>query len=275
MTGTLMGANPVPGPLRILVVDDEAEIRTLVKAGLARHGFQVAEAEDGETALSLVWAGKVDLLVLDVNLPRMSGLAVLARIRRDATLPVILLTGRQEEGDRVLGLELGADDYVTKPFSPLELGARVTSVLRRCRPANARTQMPPEASLPATTVVVRVAERKVLVAGTVVDLTRKEFDLLACIASAPGRVFTRAELLAHVWESALEWQDPSTVTEHVRRLRRKIEVDPENPCWIQTVRGVGYRFVADSGDACNVALGENGGRAGQTHCSCGSGAVAG
>ena len=244
-------AHSAPCAGRILLVDDVAEVRLLARTALERRGFDVSEANDGETALALVWSGTVDLVVLDVNLPRMSGLAVLVRIRQDAAVPVILLTGLQDEADRVLGLELGADDYVVKPFSPVELGARVASVLRRSGSGEARlgsghhpTAHPPqtETTVPAATIVVRLSERQVLVAGSEVDLTPKEFDLLACLASAPRRVFSRAALLEHVWESSLDWQDPATVTEHVRRLRRKIEADPENPCWIQTVRGVGYRF---------------------------------
>ena len=231
---------------RVLVVDDMADVRFLVRSALERRGFDVVEAEDGETALALVWAGGVRLVVLDVNLPRMSGLAVLSRLREDPSVAVILLTSMCDEADRVLGLEMGADDYVVKPFSPNELGARVASVLRR----TGETQ-PDEGDVPVPTaragagpaaVSVRSAERQVLVEDRAVDLTPKEFDLLACLAGQPRRVFSRAELLRLVWGSELGWQDAATVTEHVRRLRRKIEPDPENPRWLQTVRGVGYRF---------------------------------
>jgi two-component system phosphate regulon response regulator PhoB len=233
---------------QVLVVDDAPEIRLLARAALERRGFDVTEAEDGETALALIWSGGVDLVVLDVNLPRMSGLAVLTRLRAESSVPVILLTGLTEEADRVLGLELGADDYVVKPFSPAELGARAASVLRRSSPEVPRPAGPmtsPSAAGPAErapALELRAEERTALVAGVPVELTPKEFDLLSCLATAPRRVFSRDELLEQVWGSAPDWQDPATVTEHVRRLRRKIEDDPEKPGWLQTVRGVGYRF---------------------------------
>ena len=237
---------------RVLVVDDMPDVRLLARAALERRGFDVAEAEDGETALAMVLAGSVDLVVLDVNLPRMSGLAVLTRLRQHVAVPVILLTSMDDEADRVLGLEMGADDYVVKPFSPAELGARVASVLRRSTggvtPAGSgeKPEPPPEPSgkEPSGTAAleVRPVERQVLLAGTEVDLTPKEFDLLACLVAEPRRVFSRDELLRLVWSSETDWQDPATVTEHVRRLRRKIEQDPESPAWVQTVRGVGYRF---------------------------------
>lgn len=241
-----MGAHSSQPAARVLVVDDMPDVRLLARAALERRGFDVAEAEDGETALAMVWAGSVDLVVLDVNLPRMSGLAVLTRLRQDTAVAVILLTGMQDETDRVLGLEMGADDYVVKPFSPAELGARVASVLRRSQraaPVGERVPAPGggSAAMPSA-LDVRPAERQVLVSGTEVDLTPREFDLLACLVAEPRRVFSREDLLRLVWESEPGWQDPATVTEHVRRLRRKIEQDPENPAWLQTVRGVGYRF---------------------------------
>ena len=223
-----------------------ADVRLLARAALERRGFDVSEAEDGETALAMVGAGRVDLVVLDVNLPRMSGLAVLTRLRQDTSVAVILLTGMQDETDRVLGLEMGADDYVVKPFSPTELGARVASVLRRSTngaPTGDGTPAPGRDNTATPSVIeVRPAERQVLVAGMGVDLTPREFDLLACLVAEPRRVFSRDDLLRVVWGSEPGWQDTATVTEHVRRLRRKIEQDPENPVWLQTVRGVGYRF---------------------------------
>lgn len=223
------------------------DVRLLARSALERRGFDVVEAEDGETALAMVGAGRVDLVVLDVNLPRMSGLAVLTRLRQDTAVAVILLTSMQDEMDRVLGLELGADDYVVKPFSPAELGARAASVLRRSAGsatlAGAAGAAPcSEAAVTPAAIEVRPAERQVRVAGVEVDLTPREFDLLACLVAEPRRVFSREELLRRVWGSEPGWQDPATVTEHVRRLRRKIEVEPENPAWLQTVRGVGYRF---------------------------------
>lgn len=242
----MMARRTSRGTARILVVDDVAHVRALARAGLERRGFEVDEAEDGETALRLVRSGTVDLVVLDVHLPRMSGLAVLSRIRHDSALPVILVTGLDDEADRVIGLDLGADDYIVKPFSPLELAARVASLLRRSALGDAAGMtdrpIPTEAAAAIEPVVVSHPERRVVVSGLSVDLTPKEFDLLAYLVASPGRVFTRAELLDGVWGSGPDWQDPATVTEHVRRLRRKIETDPESPQFLQTVRGVGYRF---------------------------------
>ncbi|HEX2701123.1 MAG TPA: response regulator transcription factor [Acidimicrobiales bacterium] len=248
-----MERHPSRPTARVLVVDDVADVRLLARVALERRGFDVAEAEDGETAVAMVWAGNVDLVLLDVNLPRMSGLAVLTRLRQDSAVPVILVTSLDDESDRVLGLEMGADDYVVKPFAPAELGARAASVLRRCGTAGAvgatgGAAVPDVGPMPARTLELRAEERRVLVSGMSVELTPKEFDLLACLAAAPCRVFSRADLLAQVWGSAPGWQDPATVTEHVRRLRRKIEIDPENPGWIQTARGIGYRFNS-TGDA--------------------------
>lgn len=242
---------PVGRVARVLVVDASADARLLARMALEHRCFDVMEAEDGEQALSLVRLGGIDLVLLEVKLPRMSGLAVLSRLRQEGDLPVIMVTVQQDETDRVIGLELGADDYVAKPYSPAELGARMTSVLRRS--ARRGTVLAPvrqqeaQAAQGNGPVSVDQTTRQVVVAGTAVDLSPKEFDLLAHLASAPRRVFTRGELLEHVWDSALAWQDPATVTEHVRRLRRKIEADPANPRRIQTVRGVGYRFDPGTG----------------------------
>jgi len=162
-------------------------------------------------------------------------LEVLTEIRKKSNLPVIVLSGRGEESERVVALEMGADDYVVKPFLVRELPARIRSVLRRARPA-------PSARMEFGPLEIRLAEREVVLAGRTIETTAKEFDLLAKLASHPRRVFSRAELLEEVWGSSRDWQDPATVTEHVRRVRRKIENDPEQPRWLQTVRGVGYRF---------------------------------
>ncbi len=223
---------------RVLVVDDMADIRLVAAAALEHQGFHVAQVEDGEQAVSLLDAGEpFDLVVLDINLPGMSGLEVLRRLRTNSALPVILLSGRDEETDRVLGLELGADDYVVKPFSTRELAARARSVLRRVAPRET------SGGLVFGPLVVHLAERRILRDGEPVEVTAKEFDLFAFFATAPPRrVFSRAELLERVWGSSAEWQDPATVTEHVRRLRKKVERDPEQPQLLQTVRGVGYRF---------------------------------
>ncbi len=227
--------NPVPAPL-VLVVDDEPLVREVVGRYLERDGYRVMVAADGDEALRLLGSATPELVVLDVMLPGVGGLDVLADLRRRGEVPVILLTARGEEADRVLGLELGADDYVVKPFSPRELTARVRSVLRR---TSSRQE---SRHLEFDGLVVDTATREVLVDGRPVELTRKEFDLLAFLAASPRQVFSRGQLLQQVWDSSAEWQDPSTVTVHVRRIRQKIEEDPEQPRWIATVWGVGYRF---------------------------------
>ena len=224
---------------RVLVVDDEPMVREVVGRYLTREGYQVTEAADGISALAAVDAFRPDLVVLDVMLPGRSGFDVLRtlRSRGDAAPPIILLTARVEESDRVLGLELGADDYVVKPFSPRELVARVRTVLRRSRRG-------PDTGEPLTFdgLTVDPRTREVTVADRRVELTPKEFDLLAFLAASPRQVFSRAQLLEHVWDSKPDFQDPATVTVHVRRIRNKIETNPDEPRWIATVWGVGYRF---------------------------------
>ena len=222
----------------MLVVDDEPTVREVVVGYLRRDGHDVSEAHDGSTALDLLDSERFDLVVLDMMLPGVNGLDILRRIRANGDMPVIMLTARSEESDRVAGLELGADDYVVKPFSPRELAARVNGVLRRAAP-----------KVPATSdrlefdgLVIDHRSREVALGDRLIELTPKEFDVLAHLAGAPRQVFSRADLLRDVWQSSPDWQDPATVTVHVRRIRNKIEVDPENPRRITTVWGVGYRF---------------------------------
>ncbi len=222
---------------RILVVDDEPMVREVVVAYLEREGFDVVEASTGTAALDSVAERRPDLIVLDIMLPEIDGFSVLTELRRSGDVPVILLTARTEEPDRVLGLELGADDYVVKPFSPRELVARVRSVLRRSGGAPVAAEI-----LDFGDLRIDEQTREVYVAGKLVEMTPKEFDLIAFLAKSPRQVFSRGQLLEQVWDSSPDWQDPSTVTVHVRRLRRKIESDPEAPRWITTVWGVGYRF---------------------------------
>ena len=222
------------GP-KVLVIDDDPQLRTLVARLLTQEGFEAHTAADADEAIVALEAVSPDLILLDVMLPRTDGIDLLADIRTRSSVPVIMLTGRGDEADRILGLRSGADDYVVKPFSPGELTARIESVLRRTAPPAAAALLFGDLSIDATT-------RDVTVRGGAVTLTAKEFDLLLFLASSPRQVFDRDQLLTHVWSSSAEWQDPATVTEHVRRLRRKIEVDPDNPRWICTVRGVGYRF---------------------------------
>ena len=220
----------------MLVVDDEPMVREVVTRYLERDGFRVDAAEDGLTALDLATAHPPDLLILDVMLPSKDGFSVLQELRKTSSVPVILLTARAEETDRVLGLELGADDYVVKPFSPRELSARVRSVLRRSNPGE------PGARLEFDGLTIDPKIREVEVGEKVIDLTPKEFDVLAFLASHPRQVFSRGQLLQQVWDSSAEWQDPATVTVHMRRLRTKLELDPQDPRWLLTVWGVGYRF---------------------------------
>ncbi len=222
--------------MEVLVVDDEPMVREVVTAYLEREGFRVRQAADGRRALELLASAPPDLVVLDVMLPQVDGFHVLSKLRSGSDVPVILLTARTEEPDRVLGLELGADDYVVKPFSPRELAARVRSVLRRARPQPAVTR------LEFGPLVVDGRSREVFLDGELVEMTPREFELLAFLAASPRQVFSRGQILEQVWDSSADYQDPSTVTVHVRRIRQKIEADPESPRWIKTVWGVGYRF---------------------------------
>ena len=230
-----------PNPHRILLVDDEPRVREVVAAYLMRDGYRVQTAADGESAIRHLAEFKPDLVVLDLMLPLVSGFDVLREIRRNGDLPVILLTARAEEVDRVSGLELGADDYVVKPFSPRELVARVRSVMRRSTP-RASTSPATQEGLSFDGLEIDLARRVVSVGGAPMDLTAKEFDLLVYLAAGSPQVFSRGHLLEHVWGSSPEWQDPATITVHVRRIRQKLEKDPQNPRWLKTVWGVGYRF---------------------------------
>jgi DNA-binding response OmpR family regulator len=220
---------------RVLVVDDDDVIRGLVRDGLEREGFEVHDVADGASALAVLEEQPASLVILDVNLPARGGFEVLSAIRAESRVPVILLTGRVDEIDRVLGLELGADDYVMKPFSPRELAARVRAVLRR-------SATDPDLPLVFGDLAIDPGARQVKLRGEVVDLTAREFDLLLFLARSPHRVFSHGELLEQVWHSTSDWQDPATVTEHIRRVRAKIEVDRERPRWIRTVRAAGYAF---------------------------------
>jgi len=219
---------------RVLVVDDEPMVREVLARYLEQEGFTVDVAEDGERALAAYEAATPDLVLLDLMLPRIDGLEVFRRMRERRPIAVIMLTARGEETDRVVGLELGADDYVTKPFSPREVVARVKAVLRRSNP-------PPPDVLTLGDLELDGPRREVHRRGESVRLTRREFDLLFLLASNAGRTFSRAELLEEVWDFAWDG-DTSTVTVHVRRLREKLEDDPSNPVHLLTVWGIGYRF---------------------------------
>ncbi len=227
--------------LRVLVVDDEPVVTEVVQRYLARDGFDVRTAADGESALALVREWDPQLIVLDLMLPRLDGIEACRRIRKTSRVPVIMLTARGEESDRITGLETGADDYVVKPFSPRELVARVRAVLRR---ADAGTGAHPCGdTLRFEGLAINPRTRTVEQGGRQVDLTAREFDLLFYLASRQGEVFTREQLMKDVWEYAYPG-DSSTVTVHIRRLREKIETDPARPRWLKTVWGVGYKFEA-------------------------------
>ncbi|MDI6893278.1 MAG: response regulator transcription factor [Bacillota bacterium] len=219
---------------RILVVDDEPKIREIVRVYLQRDGFAVEEAEDGEQALAKVKALNPQLVILDLMLPGVDGWEVCRQIRRTSAVPIIMLTARGEETDRVVGLEMGADDYVPKPFSPRELVARVKAVLRRTRPRAERGQV-----LQYGDLLIDRDCRRVVCHASEIPLTPKEFDLLWFLAKAPGRVFTREKLLEHVW--GYEYLgDARTVDTHVKNLREKLGVAGRQ--YIRTVWGVGYKF---------------------------------
>ncbi|HKZ55894.1 MAG TPA: response regulator transcription factor [Anaerolineales bacterium] len=228
-----------PTPQLILVVDDEPTIREVIRRYLERDGFRVREAEDGFSALQAVQEEPPDLIVLDLMLPGIDGLTITRQLRQRHSIPIIMLTARGETSDRIRGLELGADDYVAKPFSPQEVVARVQAVLRRASGSLQNHDAPLELG----GLQIDPQARSVTQAGKLIPLTAKEFDLLYLLASHPRQVFTRSQLLDQVWGSHFEG-DPSTVTVHIRRLREKVEADASNPQFLITVWGVGYKFEA-------------------------------
>jgi len=222
----------------ILLVEDEAKIVQLARDYLERGGFKVLAASDGETALATFRADRPDLAVLDLGLPGMDGLDVLRSLRRESNAPVIILTARGEESDRLVGLELGADDYIVKPFSPKELVARVRAVLRRTEGyAEAGAEI-----IHAGGLTLDVPRMRLTIDGNGIELTATEFQLLAALARQPGRIFTRAQLLEAVHGVAFESYERAIDT-HIKNLRRKIEADPRAPRHILTVYGVGYRLA--------------------------------
>ena len=223
----------------ILVVDDEQKIATLARDYLEHAGFSVLTANDGPSALSTVRQRRPDLVVLDLGLPGLDGLDVTRELRRDSTIPIVMLTARDDELDKLLGLELGADDYLTKPFSPRELVARVRAVLRRAdRPLEAAE------TIRAGDVVLDLPRMRTEVEGTAVELTPTEFQLLATLAARPGRIFTRSQLLDALHGVAFETYERA-IDSHIKNLRRKLEPDPRRPRYVLTVYGVGYRFADD------------------------------
>jgi two-component system, OmpR family, response regulator ResD len=223
---------------KVLIVDDEPNIREVVGLYLRRDGHDVVSAADGEEALKVFRKGEPDLVVLDLMLPKISGLEVCRRMRADRRVPLIMLTARGEEEERIVGLSLGADDYVVKPFSPRELAARFAAVLRRVEESSGDVD---QKVLSFDGLRIDPNTREVLVRGEPATLTAREFDLLHHLASSPGRVYTRDQLMELVWGYTFS-ADTSTVTVHVRRLREKVEPDPARPRYLQTVWGVGYKF---------------------------------
>jgi DNA-binding response OmpR family regulator len=229
----------MPDSSTILLVDDEDSVQKLLTYPLERDGFRVVSARDGEEALQRFAAEPVDLVVLDIMLPKLDGLEVCKRLRAESSVPIIMLTARDDEFDTVLGLELGADDYITKPFSIREFRSRVRALLRRAGTAQ-RARETGEA-LEAGPLRIDPDRRLVQLDGTAVDLTYVEFELLRTLAASPGRVFSRRALLEAVWGDAA-YREPRTIDVHVRHLREKLERDPSDPDLILTVRGAGYRF---------------------------------
>jgi DNA-binding response OmpR family regulator len=229
----------MPDASTILLVDDEEAVQKLLSYPLERDGYRVVQARDGEQALERFAEQEVDLVVLDLMLPRLDGLEVCKRLRARSTVPIIMLTARDDELDKVLGLELGADDYITKPFSIREFRSRVRALLRRAS-VQRRDERPDEA-IRVGDLLVDPARRVVEVGGRPAQLTYVEFELLRTLAANPGRVFTRQMLLESIWGGS-DYRDPRTIDVHVRHLREKLERDAREPELILTVRGVGYRF---------------------------------
>jgi DNA-binding response OmpR family regulator len=229
----------MPDSSTILLVDDEDSIQKLLAYPLEREGYRVLQARDGVEALERFASERVDLVVLDIMLPKLDGLEVCKRLRAESEVPIIMLTARDDELDKVLGLELGADDYITKPFSIREFRSRVRALLRR---AAVTRQVDEDGELiSAEGLTIDLARRVVEVAGNRVQLTYVEFELLRILASNPGRVYSRRMLLEALWGGA-DYREPRTIDVHVRHLREKLERDPADPEYILTVRGVGYRF---------------------------------
>ena len=226
---------------RILLVDDEQSIQTLLSYPLRKEGYEVVQANDGRQALERFEEQPFDLVVLDLMLPRIDGLEVCRRLRSHSSVPIIILTAKSEEIDKVVGLELGADDYITKPFSLREFSSRIKAALRRVEMSRPAETAPDEAPLLVRELRIDFPKRSVRVRGTESELTFVEFEILSVLARAPGRVFTRDMLLSRIWGGSA-YRDPRTIDVHIRHLREKIELDPKDPEYLFTVRGVGYRF---------------------------------
>jgi DNA-binding response OmpR family regulator len=231
----------VDRPMRILLVDDEQSVQTLLSYPLRKDGYDVVQAFDGREALARFNESQFDLVVLDVMMPRLDGLEVCRRLRARSSVPIIMLTAKAEEFDKVLGLELGADDYITKPFSLREFRSRVKAALRRSHMLQTSDPAPGDEPLEVHDLRLDLAKRSVRVRGDDVTTTFVEFEILAAMATSPGLVWTRDMLLTRIWGDSA-YRDPRTIDVHIRHLREKIESDPKDPEYLFTVRGVGYRF---------------------------------
>jgi DNA-binding response OmpR family regulator len=226
------------GSARILLVDDEQSIQTLLSYPLRKDGYHVTSALDGSEALQRFEEGRFDLVILDLMLPRLDGVEVCRQLRARSQVPIIMLTAKGSETDKVAGLEVGADDYITKPFSLREFRSRVKAALRRSRMGG---EVAEEESIESSDLTIDFARRMVTLREEEIRVTYVEFEILGALARSPGRVLTRETLLEHVWGDS-EYRDPRTVDVHIRHLREKLEQDPKQPDFLFTVRGVGYRF---------------------------------
>jgi DNA-binding response OmpR family regulator len=226
------------GSARILLVDDEESIQTLLSYPLRKDGYKVTSAQDGSEALQRFAEARFDLVILDLMLPKLDGVEVCRRLRSRSQVPIIMLTAKGSEGDKVAGLEVGADDYITKPFSMREFRSRVKAALRRSRMVGS---LPDDESIESGDLTIDFGRRMVTLAGEEIRVTYVEFEILGALARSPGRVLSRETLLEHVWGGS-EYRDPRTVDVHIRHLREKLELDPKEPEYLFTVRGVGYRF---------------------------------
>jgi len=226
------------GSARILLVDDEQSIQTLLSYPLRKDGYHVTSALDGREAVQRFEEGRFDLVILDLMLPRLDGVEVCRQLRSRSQVPIIMLTAKGSETDKVAGLEVGADDYITKPFSMREFRSRVKAALRRSRMAGETVE---EETIESDGLTIDFGRRMVTLREGEVKVTYVEFEILAALARSPGRVLTRETLLEHVWGDS-EYRDPRTVDVHIRHLREKLESEPKEPEFLFTVRGVGYRF---------------------------------
>jgi DNA-binding response OmpR family regulator len=226
------------GSARILLVDDEQSIQTLLSYPLRKDGYHVTSAQDGSEALQRFTEARFDLVILDLMLPKLDGVEVCRRLRSRSQVPIIMLTAKGSETDKVAGLEVGADDYITKPFSMREFRSRVKAALRRSRMVG---ELPREEAIESGNLKIDFGRRMVTLGGEPVKVTYVEFEILGALARTPGRVLSRETLLEHVWGDS-EYRDPRTVDVHIRHLREKLEADPKIPDYLFTVRGVGYRF---------------------------------